>query len=256
MMSRGLIPRFEEEDVSLNGNPDARKRRLKRAGNDEGGSQIVVSTITTAAGGVTGFEFGVDPNLDPELALALRISLEEERARREAPAVRAIRKLCGRRRAGMLSLVLKMQPQQKAQMLQLLIILSGSLRRPSFLHVYHHATVVIMCYIWLETAQSLFPVALVTNATVHTVMYSYYLLSGIGIRPRWKRAVTDCQIAQFVFSFLVSGVMLWYHFGSEAGCSGFKGWCFNASLLYLFLDFHSKNYKAEQGQRHMRKKDD
>ncbi|TPX57726.1 hypothetical protein PhCBS80983_g03628 [Powellomyces hirtus] len=32
-----------------------------------------------ASGG--GFEFGVDPNLDPELALALRISMEEERAR-------------------------------------------------------------------------------------------------------------------------------------------------------------------------------
>jgi len=31
-----------------------------------------------------GFEFGVDPSLDPELALALRISLEEERARQEA----------------------------------------------------------------------------------------------------------------------------------------------------------------------------
>ncbi|CAO3569614.1 unnamed protein product [Mortierella alpina] len=30
------------------------------------------------------YEFGVDPNLDPELALALRISLEEERARQES----------------------------------------------------------------------------------------------------------------------------------------------------------------------------
>ncbi|KAI8804060.1 hypothetical protein BJ742DRAFT_826291 [Cladochytrium replicatum] len=37
-----------------------------------------------AAGG--GFEFGVDPTLDPDLALALRISLEEERARQEAAA--------------------------------------------------------------------------------------------------------------------------------------------------------------------------
>lgn len=36
-------------------------------------------------GGAGGdFEFGVDPNLDPELALALRISMEEERARQEA----------------------------------------------------------------------------------------------------------------------------------------------------------------------------
>ena len=32
-------------------------------------------------GGGGGFDFGVDPNLDPELALALRVSLEEERAR-------------------------------------------------------------------------------------------------------------------------------------------------------------------------------
>ncbi|KAG0039084.1 hypothetical protein BGZ82_009782 [Podila clonocystis] len=30
------------------------------------------------------YEFGVDPNLDPELALAIRISLEEERARQES----------------------------------------------------------------------------------------------------------------------------------------------------------------------------
>ncbi|KXS14646.1 hypothetical protein M427DRAFT_57311 [Gonapodya prolifera JEL478] len=36
-----------------------------------------------SAGGGGGFEFGVDPSLDPELALALRISLEEERARQE-----------------------------------------------------------------------------------------------------------------------------------------------------------------------------
>ena len=32
----------------------------------------------------TGFEFGVDPNEDPELALALRVSMEEQRARQEA----------------------------------------------------------------------------------------------------------------------------------------------------------------------------
>lgn len=36
------------------------------------------------AGGGNSFEFGVDPNLDPELALALRMSLEEEKARLEA----------------------------------------------------------------------------------------------------------------------------------------------------------------------------
>ncbi|KAL6514823.1 proteasome regulatory particle base subunit rpn10 [Orobanche gracilis] len=39
-----------------------------------------------AAAAVSGYEFGVDPNLDPELALALRVSMEEERARQESAA--------------------------------------------------------------------------------------------------------------------------------------------------------------------------
>ncbi|CAK0755276.1 hypothetical protein CVIRNUC_002362 [Coccomyxa viridis] len=33
-----------------------------------------------------GYEFGVDPNLDPELAMALRVSMQEERSRQEAAA--------------------------------------------------------------------------------------------------------------------------------------------------------------------------
>lgn len=36
-----------------------------------------------AEGGTNGFEFGVDPSMDPELALALRMSFEEEKARVE-----------------------------------------------------------------------------------------------------------------------------------------------------------------------------
>ncbi|KAL0422306.1 UNVERIFIED_CONTAM: putative elongation of fatty acids protein DDB [Sesamum latifolium] len=132
----------------------------------------------------------------------------------------------------------------------LLILLSGSRsRRLSFLHVYHHAVVVVMCYVWLATSQSLFPVALVTNATVHVVMYSYYLLSAVGIRPWWKRLVTDFQIIQFLFSFAISGWMVYYHMKGP-GCEGIWGWCFNgvfnASLLALFFDFHRKNYAKKK----------
>jgi 26S proteasome regulatory subunit N10 len=60
--------------------------------------QLVTSPIlngdgSSAGGGVGGgadggdggpsFEFGIDPSIDPELALALRMSMEEERARQE-----------------------------------------------------------------------------------------------------------------------------------------------------------------------------
>ena len=41
-----------------------------------------------AGGG--GFEFGVDPSTDPELALALRMSMEEEKARQEKETAREI----------------------------------------------------------------------------------------------------------------------------------------------------------------------
>ncbi|KAF9577750.1 hypothetical protein BGW38_006839, partial [Lunasporangiospora selenospora] len=62
-------------------------------------SDILVSSAIVAgedgsapayiSGGGGSYEFGVDPNLDPELALALRISLEEERARQESVSAAA-----------------------------------------------------------------------------------------------------------------------------------------------------------------------
>ncbi|XP_038876565.1 26S proteasome non-ATPase regulatory subunit 4 homolog [Benincasa hispida] len=57
-------------------------------GDGEGGSGFAAAAAAASAGGA-GFDFGVDPNLDPELALALRVSMEEERARQEAAAKRA-----------------------------------------------------------------------------------------------------------------------------------------------------------------------
>ncbi|KAK2164655.1 hypothetical protein NP493_1407g00037 [Ridgeia piscesae] len=48
-------------------------------------SPIVMGEDGTGAvpGGMAGYEFGIDPNEDPELALALRVSMEEQRARQE-----------------------------------------------------------------------------------------------------------------------------------------------------------------------------
>ncbi|XP_044508541.1 26S proteasome non-ATPase regulatory subunit 4 homolog [Mangifera indica] len=56
---------------------------------DGGGSGFAAAAVAAAAGNVSDFEFGVDPNIDPELALALRVSMEEERARQEAAAKKA-----------------------------------------------------------------------------------------------------------------------------------------------------------------------
>ena len=56
-------------------------------GKDSGGGGSGESSTGGGGGGGSFQEFGgIDPNLDPELAMALRISMEEERARQEAAA--------------------------------------------------------------------------------------------------------------------------------------------------------------------------
>ncbi|THU69789.1 hypothetical protein C4D60_Mb08t18110 [Musa balbisiana] len=54
-----------------------------------------------------------------------------------------------------------------------------------------------MCYVWLSTSQSLMPIAHVTNAAVHVA-----ITADCCWPLRWKRAITELQIAQFVFSYL------------------------------------------------------
>ncbi|KAL5561180.1 hypothetical protein UlMin_030927 [Ulmus minor] len=57
-------------------------------GDGDGGSGFAAAAAAAAAS--SAHDFGVDPNMDPELALALRVSMEEERARQEAAAQRAL----------------------------------------------------------------------------------------------------------------------------------------------------------------------
>ncbi|VVA96705.1 unnamed protein product [Arabis nemorensis] len=138
----------------------------------------------------------------------------------------------------------------------ILIILGKSIQRLSFLHVYHHATVVVMCFVWLRTRQSMFPVGIMMNSTVHVIMYGYYFLCALGSRPKWKRLVTHCQIVQFLLGFGLSVLMLpELFFGS--GCSGIWGCYFNAafnfSLLVLFFNFYFKNYANKTGQMWVKK---
>lgn len=99
---------------------------------------------------------------------------------------------------------------------------------------------------WLEQVQSLQAIALLVNTGVHIVMYFYFFLTSLGIRPRWKKIVTNIQIVQFGFSFLVSLPLLYSHFLGE-GCSGFSAWLFNCgfnlSLFALFIHFRVTQYK-------------
>ncbi|GJP40529.1 hypothetical protein CLOM_g201 [Closterium sp. NIES-68] len=116
----------------------------------------------------------------------------------------------------------------------------------SFLHVYHHATIVFLCWLWLTNCQSLQVIAITINTGIHVMMYFYYFMHSIGMPPPWKMFVTNSQIIQFMIGTFVAFPLIYFHFTRPTGCAGFESFCFNlffnSSLLYLFVDFHIRNY--------------
>lgn len=107
-----------------------------------------------------------------------------------------------------------------------------------FLHVYHHATVLVMAWFWLEYVQSLQFIGLLFNTSVHVVMYYYYFRRVLGWPVWWKRYVTTFQIVQFGTS-AVCGMVTLAMLASGADCAGPRvllfNFVFNMTLMYQFF---------------------
>ncbi|KAJ7098386.1 ELO family [Mycena epipterygia] len=73
-----------------------------------------------------------------------------------------------------------------------------------FLHVYHHSSTIVLCYIQLRSRSTLSWVAIAPNLFVHVLMYYYYCLATAGYKPSWKEQLTRLQIGQFVIVGLTS----------------------------------------------------
>ena len=85
-----------------------------------------------------------------------------------------------------------------------------------FLHVYHHAATLVLCWTQLAAKSSVQWVPIVLNLMVHVPMYYYYAVrpspapraaaadaprasqvATLGLRPWWKKHLTSAQIIQF-----------------------------------------------------------
>ena len=81
-------------------------------------------------------------------------------------------------------------------------------RQVPFLHWYHHATVLLFCWRLYADRPAIGIVFAAMNFTVHAVMYFYYFLTAMGIRPRWVIFVTGLQIAQMIGGLFISTTVL------------------------------------------------
>lgn len=86
----------------------------------------------------------------------------------------------------------------------LIIALRKKDEQLSFLHLWHHSTIVIV-WGWVvntwptaeEGGSAAYAYGAWINSCIHVIMYGYYGLTAMGIKPPFKKAVTVCQLTQF-----------------------------------------------------------
>jgi len=81
-------------------------------------------------------------------------------------------------------------------------------KRVTFLHWFHHATV--LAYTWhaYATRASVGLYYATANYCVHALMYAFYAFDAAGARPAWGPLVTALQLAQMFLGMAVTGVAL------------------------------------------------
>ena len=132
------------------------------------------------------------------------------------------------------------------------IVLRG--RRVSFLHAYHHVTVLLFC--WHSFAIGIGGAGLLyaaVNYTIHALMYGYYALmmipAGRSILKGTGIYITTLQIAQMIVGIGASVTVL---YTVVTGQPCFVSWINSsmalvmyASYAYLFIAFYRNTYVAK-----------
>ncbi|XP_065212276.1 very long chain fatty acid elongase 4-like isoform X2 [Planococcus citri] len=116
----------------------------------------------------------------------------------------------------------------------------------TFLHVYHHANMVVSTWAYLKYIKGEQGVIVgVINSSVHVVMYGYYFLSALGPEMQkylwWKRYITRMQMVQFVIIIVYMATLL------VASCQVPRALSFfiilqGTTFFVLFANFYVQTY--------------
>ncbi|XP_039282287.1 elongation of very long chain fatty acids protein 1 [Nilaparvata lugens] len=133
-----------------------------------------------------------------------------------------------------------------------IFVLRKKQNQVTFLHVYHHTSVVVSCWAHIKYVRGEQAVMIgLFNSLVHTAMYMYYLLSALGpsVQPYlwWKKHITKLQLVQFV------GVTSWF-VGITLGCRHrfedkmYNGYSIAQCIMFfcLFLKFYYDSYNSNK----------
>jgi len=118
----------------------------------------------------------------------------------------------------------------------------------TFLHWYHHSTVLL--FTWYCTLYRFVPgfIFMSINAGVHTFMYFYYFLTGLGYHPSWAMILTVAQIAQMMIGIVANSTWMYlYKSGINCMCDAPEIMMWSCIVLYgsyflLFVQFFVERY--------------
>eukprot|EP01138_Halocafeteria_seosinensis_P002420 gb/GECG01002477.1/.p1 GENE.gb/GECG01002477.1/~~gb/GECG01002477.1/.p1 ORF type:complete len:320 (+),score=9.72 gb/GECG01002477.1/:1-960(+) len=121
-------------------------------------------------------------------------------------------------------------------------------RKISFLHWYHHATVLLYCWRLYADRPAVGIWFAAMNYVVHSIMYFYYFLTAVNIRPRWGILVTVLQLTQMVAGMVLCLLIGYFRFYQPQLPSHvtegafYFGIVIYSSYFALFLSFFLERY--------------
>lgn len=123
-----------------------------------------------------------------------------------------------------------------------------------FLHVYHHASMLYISWIWVSANYTISWWGVLTNTLVHVFMYYYYFVATYGVQPWFKQYITSGQIVQFIVGIALACAHIYEYYSSGGNCSGNirLAWISHAvtiSFLFLFINFYIKTYTQKRSAR-------
>jgi len=125
------------------------------------------------------------------------------------------------------------------------------------LHWYHHISVLLWSWYAFVTRTPSSVIFLALNASVHTLMYGYYFLMTMKLKPSWlkPKVITVVQLVQMAIGFCATAASSYYANTQteEKPCNIRDGSlvpCYAMYISYfgLFLHFFAKRYAQKKKQ--------
>lgn len=135
----------------------------------------------------------------------------------------------------------------------LFIVLRKKHNQFSFLHLYHHWSVLIIWGITFLVARKHNQITIngsytllgLMNSIIHFLMYSHYLITSYGIRNPWKNWLTKAQIIQFYLGIMRVGLCFFFE---KLNPKEFLiiDTIYLSSLIVLFSRFYKDSYSVKK----------